>query len=200
MFASPYIYHHHEYVEANNYLFADEIKTNKQNLREIKTEEDRKYLQDDLDKLQQWSDTLLLKFHPNKCKVMSISNKWLMEVTATYYLHDQDGKPVELSRSEGEKDLGVMVADKINFDTHIQQQVNKANRIMELIRRMYMFLDETSFRYLLQALVRPHLEYAEAVWSPFTKKDIDTIEKVQKRASKLIPFLRNMDYTNRLKN
>ena len=70
-----------------------------------------------------------------------------------------------------------MVDDKINFDKHIQQQVNKANSIMGLIRRTYKFLDETSFRYLFQALVRPHLEYAEAVWSPFTKKDI--IKNVQ---------------------
>ena len=69
-----------ERVEANTYLFADDTNI----FREIKTE-DRKYLQDDLDKLQQWSDTWLLKFHPNKCKVMSISNKRLTEVTTTYY-------------------------------------------------------------------------------------------------------------------
>ena len=86
-----------ECVEANTYLFADDTKI----FREIKTE-DRKYLQDDLDKLQQWSDTWLLKFHQNKCKVMSISNKRLPEVTTTFYLHDQDEKPVEL-RSEGRK-------------------------------------------------------------------------------------------------
>ena len=92
-----------------------------------------------------------------------------------------------------------MVDDKINFDKHIPQQINKANNIMGLIRRTHTFLNETSFRYLFQALVRPHLEYAEAVWSPFTKKDIDTIEKVQKRATKLIPSLKNMDYPNRLK-
>ena len=127
---------------------------------------------------------------------MSISNKRLTEVTATYYLHDQDGKPVELSRSEGEKDLEIMVDDKINFDKHIQQQVNKANSIMGLKRRTYTFLNESSFRYLFQALVRPHLEYTAAIWSPFTKKDIDTIENVQRRATKLSPFLRNMDNTN----
>ena len=57
----------------------------------------------------------VLKFHPNKCKVMSISNKRLMEITTIYCLHHQDGKPVELSRSEGEKDLGVMVDDKSKF-------------------------------------------------------------------------------------
>ena len=92
-----------------------------------------------------------------------------------------NGKPVELSRSEEETDLRFMVDDKVNFDKHIQQQVNKANSIMGLIRRTYTFLDETSFRNLFQALVRPHLEYAEAVWSPFTKKD--TIEKSYKTNS-----------------
>ena len=72
-----------------------------------------------------------------------------------------------------------MVDDKVNFDKqHILQQVNKANSIMALIRRTYTFLDETSFRYLFQALVRPHIECTDAVWSPSTKKDIDTIEKV----------------------
>ena len=111
---------------------------------------------------------------------MSISKKRLTEVTTTYYLHDQDGKPVELRRSEGEKDLGVMVDDKVNFDKHIQQQINKANSI---IRRTYTSLDETSFRYLFQALVRPHLEYAKAVWSPFTNKEIDKTENVPKRAT-----------------
>ena len=50
---------------------------------------------------------------------MSISIKRLTETTTSYYLHDQDGNPVELSTSEGEKDLRVIVDDKINFDKHI---------------------------------------------------------------------------------
>ena len=66
---------------------------------------------------------------------MSISNKWLTEITTTYYLHDQDGKSVELSRSEGEKDLGVMADDKINFDKYIQQRVNTTNNIMDLNKK-----------------------------------------------------------------
>ena len=101
---------------------------------------------------------------------MSISNKRLTEDTTTYYLHDQDGKSVDLSRSEGEKDLGVMVDDKVNFDKHIQQKVNQANSIVGLIRKTYTFLDETNVRYLFQALVRPHLEYAEAVWCSHSLK------------------------------
>ena len=57
---------------------------------------------------------------------MSISNKRLTEVTTIYYLHDQYGKPVELSRSEGEKDLGVMVDDKVNFDNTYNNRSTKS--------------------------------------------------------------------------
>ena len=70
---------------------------------------------------------------------------------------------------------------------------------MGLIRRTYTFLDETSFRYLFQSLVRPNLEYAAAVWSPYTKKDIELIENVQRRATKQVPSLKKLSYTNRLK-
>jgi hypothetical protein len=70
---------------------------------------------------------------------------------------------------------------------------------MGLIRRTYTFLDETSFRYLFQALVRPNLEYAAAVWSPYTKKDIELIENVQRRATKQVPSLKQLSHTDRLK-
>jgi hypothetical protein len=70
---------------------------------------------------------------------------------------------------------------------------------MGLIRRTYTFLDETSFRYLFQVLVRPNLEYAAAVWSLYTKKDIELIENVQKRATKQVPSLKQLSYTDRLK-
>jgi hypothetical protein len=59
-----------------------------------------------------------------------------------------------------------------NFNSH----VSEANSIMGLIRRTYTYLDEQSFKYLFQALVRPHIEYAEAVWSPFKVGDFEKIE------------------------
>ena len=140
-------------------------------------------LQADLDSLQSWLDTWLLKFHPNKCKVMSVANKCVDKGTKHYYLYDNDGNRIELEQSDGEKDIGVLVAENLSFNKHIQNQVNKANSIMELIRRTYTYLDEQSFKYLFQALVRPHIEYAEAVWSPFKVGDIEKIENVQRRAT-----------------
>jgi hypothetical protein len=106
---------------------------------------------------------------------------------------------IELEQSDGEKDIGVFVDENLSFNKHIQNQVNKANSIMGLIRRTYTYLDEQSFKYLFQALVRPHIEYAEAVWSPFKVGDIEKIENVQRRATKQVPTLKNMEYNERLK-
>ena len=46
---------------------------------------------------------------------------------------------------------------------------------MGLIRRTSTYLNEHNFKYLFQALVIPHLEYAAAVWSPYKQHDIDSI-------------------------
>lgn len=183
-------------VDATAYLFADDTKIYKN----IKMPSDRTSLQADLDNLQTWSNTWLLKFHPNKCKAISISNKKTSDIIdQKYHLYDNDGNQVNLDQSKGERDIGVWVDDHINFSKHMQQQINKANGIMGLIRRTYTYLDERSFRYLFQALVRPHLEYAAAVWSPHKIAEIESIENVQRRATKLIPSLKGMDYQQRLR-
>ncbi len=183
-------------VEAAAYLFADDTKIYK----EIRGHNDRACMQKDLDSLQQWSDKWLLKFHPNKCKAMSVSNKRNPDnINGEYHLYDNNGKEVKLEQSKGEKDIGVLVDDQLSFSKHIQQQINKANGIMGLIRRTYTYLDEKSFKYLFLALVRPHVEYAAAVWCPHKISDIESLENVQRRATKQIPSLKELEYPERLR-
>src|SRR5215813_3902932 len=52
---------------------------------------------------------------------------------------------------------------------------------------------------MTRALVRPHLEYAVQLWSPYYVKDITTIERIQRRATKLMEGLQGKDYKDRLK-
>ena len=63
-----------------------------------------------------------------------------------------------------------------------------------LIRRSFSYLSCYLFRKLYLALVRPHLEYAQVVWSPHSKKLINMLENVQIRATKLVDGLSNLDY------
>jgi len=60
-------------------------------------------------------------------------------------------------------------------------------------------MDKSTFVLLYKAMVRPHLEYANSVWCPFKKGDIENIEKVQKRATKLIISLKKLPYLERLR-
>lgn len=68
-----------------------------------------------------------------------------------------------------------------------------------MIRRTFTFLSCNLFRRLYIAFLRPHLEYAQVVWSPHLKKYINMIENVQVRATKLVEGLRNLEYPDRLK-
>ena len=73
------------------------------------------------------------------------------------------------------------IDNKLSVDLHIAEKVNKANSVVGAIRRSFEYLDKDTLKKLYTALVRPHLEYANAVWNPYKKKDITTLENVQRR-------------------
>ena len=62
-------------------------------------------------------------------------------------MYDNEEKEVKLEQSDREKDIGVLVDETISFSTHIQNQINKANSIMGLIRRTNTYLDEQKRLY-----------------------------------------------------
>ena len=120
------------------------------------------------------------------------------EITKYYFAKDTNEER-EIAVVTCEKDLGITTDSHLTFAVHIQDKVNKANRIMGMIRRTFVSLDITTFRYLFKAMVRPHVEYAQSVWAPHYKKDIKSVENILRRASKMIPGLKNLTYPERLK-
>jgi len=156
----------------------------------MSTEEDYTILQKDLDSLQAWSNKWLLKFHPDKCKIMTIGSQ---DTQHLYYMSD-----TPLSRTDHEKDVGVTFDGGLNFRREINARITRANNIMGTIRRTYSYLDPDSFRSLFTTLVRPHLEYGAAVWYPTGKKEITDLENVQRRATRQVPAFKGMTYPERL--
>ena len=179
-----------ECVTSDLYLFADDTKI----LKHITSEEDALRLQSDIDSLEKWSQKWLLRFHPEKCHVLTLGEFYNIRHTQRYTLNGQ-----ELEHVFDEKDLGVKIDSALRFEEHISEKVKKANAMVGLIRRSFSFLDCDLFKRLFTTFVRPHLEYAQAVWSPYLQKHINMLENVQIRATKLVDGLHKLNYPERLK-
>ena len=159
-------------------------------------------LQRDLDKLYEWSSKWLLKFHPEKCKVVSLGNRPSEDIpTLCLYTQHPNGtlEKVTLQETTSEKDIGVYIDNKLSFRDQINTKTTKANTIMGIIRRNFDYLDKNIFMQLYRSLARPHLEVSNSAWSPILKQDIETIEDVQKRATRQIPGFKVLEYQQRLK-
>jgi hypothetical protein len=148
--------------------------------------------------LDVWSKTWLLRFHPDKCHQLII-NRSREEHQAPTRVLPHGEEVMELQQVAHEKDLGIIVDNKLSFESHLNHICNKANRVMGLIRRTFDNLTPKIFKPLYTALVRSHLEYGQAIWSPYTIKDIKKLEAVQLRATKSINGFKDMSYEERLR-
>ncbi len=177
-------------IATDGLLFADDTKI----FRQIKSREDAVELQSDLQKLEDWTKDWLLRFNADKCHVLTLGKLENIQYTHRYKIGGE-----ELEHVFEEKDLGVYVDSELSFDEHIATKVKKANQLVGLIRRSFDYLDGKTFVKLYTALVRPHLEYAQSIWSPHLKKHRHIIEKVQMRATKLVDNMSELEYSDRLK-
>ena len=175
---------------SDGYMFADDTKI----FRQVSAKEDALNLQADITSLDDWSKTWGLQFNLDKCHVLTIGKFDNIMHTHRYKIYKE-----EIQHVFEEKDLGVVIDFNLSFEEHIASKIRIANLIVGLIRRSFTFLDCKSFTRLYTAFVRPHLEYAQSVWSPHLAKYIDMIENVQIRATKLVDGLSKMDYPDRLK-
>ena len=103
----------------------------------------------------------------------------------------KSGEQIPIEQVDSKKDLKVTFESTLRFDKHLLNCVNKANRMLGLIKRSFLFMDKEIFLPLYKALTRSHLEYANVVWSPFLEKDIFLIENVRRRATKKVILIGN---------
>ncbi len=158
-------------IESYTKLFADDTKI----YAKINTNTDKHTLQRDLDKLNVWSLKWKLRFNTSKCKVMHIGKK---NNKFQYSMGLETEKQI-LDDCEEEEDLGVHTDSKLNCSMHCQKVAAKANAIMGIIKRTFNNLNIDIFTKLYKSMVRPIMEYSSSMWSPYLKKDISTLEKVQ---------------------
>jgi len=167
-------------------LFADDVKL----YAEIIDETCCYKIQSCLDNIFSWCNAWQLNLSPTKCAVLSIGYKG----------HDFCYKinSVAIQYVNVFKDLGVTIDGSLSFETHINEICAKANQRSALIFKCFTSRDPFLLLKAFTTYVRPLLEYASCVWSPFQLHFIDKIESIQRRFTKRLYGLSNFSYEARL--
>ena len=162
----------------------------------VSNQSDAQQLQDDLDALTKWSGEWLLQFNLEKCKVMHCGSQ---NPKFTYRMKTVTGQAQVLEETLVEKDLGVYITNTLKPSLNSAKSASRAMSALRVLRLTFGRLTVGNFKILFSVYVRPHLEHCIQATSPYLVKDIRTLEKVQRRATKLVQGLKWVPYEERLK-
>jgi hypothetical protein len=98
------------------------------------------------------------------------------------------------------KDLSVIVSADLTFIQQCQNVASKASKAAYAIRRVFHTRHQQLMWPAFQSYILPIVLYCSPVWSPKLIRDINTVERVQRRFTKAIRGLGDLSYSERLKS
>lgn len=174
-------------IEGAASLFADDAKI----LSISKSTTDQNRIQKDVDTLNEWAARWQMRFNVTKCKVIHFGRN---NAEFTYSL---DG--IKLESSLAEKDVGVWITPDLKPSLHTSKMAAKANSILGQIKRTFVSRKKELLVKLYKTYVLPHLTYCSPACRPYLQKDINKLEAVQRRMTRMVSEVKGRDYDTRLK-
>jgi len=131
-----------------------------------------------------------MSLHPDKCVVIHFGRE------NPHHLYSIDGKVI--SKEEEVRDLGITISNSASQTSHINKIAKKGRAVLSQMKRTMTYRDSTVFASIYRTYVRPTLENCVQVWNPAKLEDIKCLEKVQKRALRMITDQGQMSYEEKL--
>lgn len=151
------------------------------------------HLQNNINTVFSWSLTSDLSLSLEKCCVLHIRGRNSSFSPPPFFL----GSNI-LDAKKSVRDLGIIVDEHLTFTEHINTIIKKAATRSVLIHKCFLSQDRNSLLKAFIVYVRPLVEYSSQIWSPHHKKYINDLESVQRRFTKRLPGLQNLNYAQRL--
>ena len=172
-------------ITSNMLMFADDVKL----WQTLHSPSDCQNLQNDLDRLFEWSLHHSLPFNTDKCKVLSLRHDFQFP----YHLGQ-----VVLHRVREERDLGIYIQNDLGCSTTCRIASDKALKHLGLLRRSFGRFEPSILPSIYMLYMRPHIEYALQVWQPWLKRDLRLLELPLRKATRCVRGLESLSYQDRL--
>ena len=164
-------------ITSNIRLFADDCVL----YRTINSTADNLALQQDLDKLELWSNTWQMDFNVKKCAIMQFTTPSTPKQKFDYKMK---GEILEIVSHHPY--LGVEFSDNLKFNDHIDNITKNSSSTLGFLKRNLKYCPPKVKEKAYSSLVRPKLEYASPIWNPTQKTQIKQIEQVQRNAARWV--------------
>ena len=133
-------------------------------------------MREELENLLNWSNTWKMKISEPKCQHLAIGDQWEFPLKINGSV---------IPKTSTIRDLGIMVSSDLSFSSHIEKIVRSATVTATRILKSIVQPNLSVYLKSYTSYVRPILEYASTVWSPYSKNEILLVERVQNRFTKI---------------
>ena len=163
-------------VKSQVRLFADDCLL----YRPIKSEEDHTILQQDLANLESWANEWGMRFNAQKCYILRISRS----KNPSEHFYNLNNHVLEQVKENPY--LGVLISEDLKWAKHINKVSRKANSTLAFLRRNLKQCPNKLKLTAYKSLIRSVLEYSCTLWDPHLQKDIQELEKIQRKSARFI--------------